>query len=192
MANALFWSIALVFAVVSVGQAQTLADRVTKQQTSIGFKVIEEVGGPTLEEMLEATDMLVRGRMRQAMSYLTEDGRNIYTVYELLDPRTLFSKDGQPTPASISFMQPGGRVSIGVFTASVSYSSVAKIREGTDLILLLHNSGRQYWAVATGGVFAVEKDVVLPLSPFEGPHKKYAGTRSDEFVAHFVNELSRK
>ena len=192
MANALSWSIALVFAMVSIGQAQTLAERVAKQQASIAVTVNVEMEGQTLEGMLKVTDVIVRGRMKQATSYLTEDGRDIYTVYELADPQTLFSKDGQPVPASISFMQGGGRVRIGVFTASISYDSVPEIREGTELILLLHQTRGKYWSVAGGGVFAVDNGTVLPLSPFEGPHKKYAGMSGDEFVAHFVNELSKK
>ena len=166
----------------------TLADRVMREGTDIAVTV--NVDGPpvTLEHMLKATDLVIRGTIGTITGHLSDDGREIYRTYELMGPRVLFAAEvpqlavpGMPT--ALTFRQPGGTVTIGTHTATITYDILANPREGMDVVLLLSSYDGRNEPAAAIGIFEVREGLrIASSSPLPGEHHQFDGMNVDEFV----------
>jgi hypothetical protein len=174
-------------------QGPTLAERVAIEGTDVAITI--SVDGPpsVFEQAIGATDLVVRGQIGKATGHLTEDGRDIYTTYEILKPQVLFaakvqqvSRPGIAVP--LTFTQRGGTVEIAGHKATVNYDTVAKVRAGMEVILLLHERDRKNWPAGTSGVFEVQGSKVVPLSPRPGDASQFDGVDADSFLAEVVRK----
>jgi hypothetical protein len=75
-------------------QGPTLAERVAIEGTDVAITI--SVDGPpsVFEQAIGATDLVVRGQIGKATGHLTEDGRDIYTTYEILKPQVHSPRPG--------------------------------------------------------------------------------------------------
>jgi hypothetical protein len=174
-------------------QGPTLAERVATERTDVAVTI--NVDGPhsVFERTIGATDLVVRGQVGKATGHLTEDGRDIYTTYEILNPQVFFAARVQQLPwpgiaVPLTFTQRGGTVEIAGHKASVSYDNVAKVRAGMEVILLLHERDGKNWPAGAGGIFEVQGSKVVPLSPQPGDHRKFDGVDANSFLS----EVARK
>jgi hypothetical protein len=182
---------------VLVAQSPSLRERVAEEQTDVDLTI--SVDGPPMvfANVLEDTILVVRAIVGQAVSHLSEDGRDIYTSYELLRPQVFFSatvaQASRPgvVPPRLSLRQRGGTVRIDRFNATVGYSDAAKLSPGMDVIVLLHPDGGQYRIAGGDGMFEVRDSRIVPLVGQGGEHQKFAGMNADAFLAELLTRLNR-
>jgi hypothetical protein len=150
---------------------------------------------PTTEQILSDTDLVLRGRIGKIESHLSQDGLDIFTTYQLINPQVAFSskprvqRPGESTV--VSFTQHGGTVPIGGFKATLSYDDTAKIATGMEVVALLHDVGGTLVPAAGVAVFQVRDEVIVPLSRRAGAHKAFAGKEVGAFLTDVTRQRQR-
>src|SRR5438094_6658065 len=84
-------SIALLFEAFVVAQTPTIPEQVGAAQSDINISSSGD--GPILsfDDVLARTDFVVRAKIGSLTSYLSEDRRSIYTLYQLTNPQVLYA-----------------------------------------------------------------------------------------------------
>jgi hypothetical protein len=177
-------------------QGPTLAERVATEGTDIAMTI--NVDGPqsVFERTIGAADLVVRGQIGKATGHLTEDGRDIYTTYEILNPQVFFAAKVQQLPrpgiaVPLTFTQRGGTVEIAGHKVTVTYDNVAKVRAGMEAILLLHERDGKNWPAGTGGIFEVQASKVVSISPRPGEHRRFDGVDANTFLSEVVGKRKK-
>jgi hypothetical protein len=124
---------------------------------------------------------------------LSEDGTDISTTYQLVNPQVLFAANVQAVsrpgtaPPAITLKQRGGSVTIDGHVATVTYSDSAKLVTGMDVVLLLKGDEGDYRPAARLGIFAVQNSSIVPLvTQSEGDHMQFKGMNEKAFVSDVV------
>ena len=186
-----FVSFVLLLGTALAAQGPKLAERVAQERANVAVTI--NVDGPPLafDRVLEKTDLVIRGVIGQAVPSLSDDGRDIYTTYQLVNSQVLFSanvqqlaRPGMPAPATLT--QKGGSVIIDGFTASVGYDIVPELSLGMDVVALLHEDKGKYWPAADYGLFEVRNSLITPLVRRSGDHQRFAGMNADSFIAEVL------
>ena len=91
-------AIALVFMLMfSVGisaDTLTIPDELSRAGVSLLHTVGDESGlPPTMTQILDETDTVVKGKVGTPRSYLSDDQREIYTDYAISNPEFLYESD---------------------------------------------------------------------------------------------------
>jgi hypothetical protein len=199
---------AFAIAVMMVGVTTSIASR-DQQPTQDARPTIDEliargavgtgppVGpsgpGPTAALLLGATDALVAGTVGQSSSYLSDDRRDIYTDYELVDPVVYFwapSLTAEPplAGASLTITQTGGTVTL----SGVEYARppLIPLERGTRGLFLLRRVGDKYqFAHQFCAGFRLEADGVTPLTVSIGCAPEYSEMPVAAIVSAMVATL---
>lgn len=175
-----------------VAQGPTLRERVARAGGDIEVTITGDGTVPTLSEVLVGTDIVVRASLGKSSASLSRDERNITTTYELSNQRILFSAlPAQATrpgmiPRALTLTLPGGTVSIGAFTATVTYDDVPKLRPGMEVVALLRDVQGTFELAQRNGVFEIRDGRVVPLTRQASDGKKYEGVAADTFATQIV------
>jgi hypothetical protein len=91
MRSYILLTIVVVVETFVVAQTPTLPEQVAAAQADV--MISSHSDGPTLTfgHILAETDFVVRARVGTAVPYLTKDGRDIYTTYNLVSPQVLYA-----------------------------------------------------------------------------------------------------
>jgi hypothetical protein len=179
-------------AVGAFGQSPTLAQRVATQQSDVSLNVNVDGPMPTVTGILTETDVLVRGIIGKVTGHLSSDGRDVFTTYELLSPKVVFSSrspriEGAAGAETLTLVQHGGTVRINGWNASVLYDDMATLSPDMEVVAFLRDAGGQYRASGGGAaIFQVRNNVIVPLVRRSGEHKAFAGADVDTFMSDMV------
>jgi hypothetical protein len=125
---------------------------------------------PTLEEILKAADLVVRGTVGESRSYLSSDKRDVYTDYSLLGPVFLYQRtprtSEKPGQLEVTITQLGGKVMVGNVEFTQTELGLPPLKKGTEAIFILEERENKYHIARTFyGAFGIVGDAVKPLTP---------------------------
>jgi len=172
---------------VASAQTLTLRERVARAHADVSINVNVDGSRVNFNRLIKETDLIVQAEIGDSTSLLSPDGKDIYTQYQLLSPRVLYSSpvdaSAQPgVPPPLVVTQSGGEVKIDGFTAKVLYDNTVILKPGTDVVLLLHRDNRTYRLAASVGAFEVWNSTIVPLAKSRGDHQKFDGMSVESFV----------
>jgi hypothetical protein len=157
---------------------------------------------PPLASFLKDVDVAVRGSIGEGTSYLSEDQRQVFTDYEILQPIYLFERRSigaqRPAPPSarpIKVTLRGGGVQVGQFIYTEEDQTLPPLERGGDCLLLLHRDGQRYTPVGVYyGTFKIEGDSLIPLVKDVDFAPEYRQYRASAAISDTVARLiaSRK
>jgi hypothetical protein len=123
---------------------------------STGPALAAEANAVSVEELARSSDAVVRGRVTAATSELSEDGRRVYTTY---DVRTAAALRGR-IPTVVRVMVPGGVVG----RLGQRVDGAPTLARGEDVVLFVKRAGPEAFRV-TGlaqGKFSIAGAVARP------------------------------
>jgi hypothetical protein len=179
-------------AVTAQAQVPTLRERVARERADISSTRNVEFPARSIAHVLKQTDLVVRGILGPPVAHLSADGHDIFTTYDLNAPQVLFSAKvaevSRPglSVTAIRLRQPGGRLQIDGFTATVRYDNAPSLSVGMDVVLLLRDDRGVYEAAGGAGIFQVRDDTIVPLGNHPADHRRFSGMRSDAFISEIV------
>jgi hypothetical protein len=192
-------SAALSLSVVTASaQGPTLKERVAQAQADIALTVTADAPPMPFAQVLDRTDVVLRGIVGNGVSSLSDDDADVSTTYTILSQQVLFSSSvmtsARPgsTVVPISFTNPGGTVQIEGFKATVTHTDAAKVRSGIEVILLLHNDHGTYRASGGTGAFQIKNSTIVPLVDEHGEHQSFAGAEANAFIADILKRKHQK
>lgn len=181
---------AIVMASPTYAQRPTLPEVAAKSTTNKGMAMprIREIAPVSLEQLVAEADLIVRGRVTQTKSHLSEDQYDIYTDYEILPYEILASTGTEPGrqmpgPAALVVTRYGGRMILHGVPIEVRDTNLPPFEAGAELVLFLKRKipGTGYTVVREMGAFAVESGHVRPLVKPPLELKKYEGLSPSDF-----------
>jgi hypothetical protein len=179
-------------------QRPTLRERIAQEKTNVALTISSDGPIMVFERVLQETDRVVRAKIGPAVVHLSDDGRDIYTTFELTSPQVFFSSTSIPNstapgkvPPPLTLAQPGGTLSIDGFTATVKYDDTPRLMPGMDAVILLHDNNGTNWIAGNYAVFEVRGAAVAPLDHRPGEHQGFTGMNIERFVAEIVARRER-
>ena len=124
---------------------------------------------PTVDALLQATDIIVVGTIGEPVSYLSSDQRDVYTDYPILNSIVLFdaAPSRQTTDQSaraIVVTQVGGTVTVNGAQFTHTETALAPLQSGRRALFLLHRDLDKYFIAGKYyGVFDVTSAAFKPL-----------------------------
>jgi hypothetical protein len=150
---------------------------------------------PSVQSLLDTTDMLVLGRVGEPQSHLSDDQMVVFTDYRLNNPDILFERKpplaetGGP-PRSIIVTQRGGTLNIQGIRYTESEEALGPLKPGSEVLCLLKQAGDKYQIVGWYfGVFEIENGVLKPLMSREDFALDYRGKPLRDAVQSMVAVL---
>lgn len=146
---------------------------------------------PPFENIIRATDMIVRATVGPSSARLTPDDRNIVTTFELLNPLVLFAAKAQSVerpsvPSKMMFTLQGGTVVLNDCKATVAYGGMPDVRTGADVIFLMRETPDGTFAPIHMGMFEVARSGIHAMLGESGEHQKFEGRPVAEVVADIL------
>jgi hypothetical protein len=180
----------LMIGVSAEAQRPTFRELVATSRSDVSVTVTGNHPRFDFDRILRGTDVVVRAIVGQAQTYLSDDGADIFTTYELINPDVLFSVKPLPrvppgeilAPNALALTQRGGAVPIEGFTATMLDSDMVPLTFGLDVVLLLREHDKKYWLSENYSVFQVRDATIVPLGRVPDPPTQFAGMKSDAFV----------
>jgi len=121
--------------------------------------------------LLKTTDVIVTGTIGEPLpGYLSDDQRNVYTDYPVLNPVFAYQAHMMPVSApgatpTIAITQPGGTINVNGTMFSMKHYGLPKLQPGTQGLFLLQRVGNKYLITGMGyaGAFQIANGKVIPL-----------------------------
>ena len=170
----------------------TIPDVLARAGESLsGVSFVPSGPTPTVADILEDTDIIVRGVVGEPRSYLSEDQRDVYTDYPINGPTFLYQAtlESSPKPGivpSVVITVRGGSVRINGLTYTFVDYALRPLKPGSECLLLLKRVGDHY-AIAGSylGIFGVADGKLTPLTGKQG----FAPEYRDVPVTQAANEI---
>lgn len=150
---------------------------------------------PTIAELVRDTDAVVRGIVGVHRSYLSEDKRDIYTEYTIIQPEILYQADVVTTATpgvlpTITIAQLGGTVAVNGVEFTQTELGLRLLQTGTEGLFLLKRVGNRYHIVRTFyGAFAISNGKLVPLTPRDDFAPEYRDAPAAQAAEEMVTRL---
>ena len=165
------------FAITATGlqaqqyQRSTIPDLLARAGKSVerGMTVPSGVA-PSVDEVLAQADTVVRGVVGQPRSYMSDDQRDVYTDYPVLNPIILYQAQmvTSPTPGVVSAVIVtllGGTVTVNGLAFIVRVDGLPSLQPGAEGLFLLKRDGDKYRIAGTiYGAFRIVSERLVPLT----------------------------
>jgi hypothetical protein len=149
-----------------------------------------------MNELLQKTDIVVRGIVGNPKSYLSDDERNVYTDYVIVNPVFLYQPQLVPSARpgivpSVTVTQLGGSITLpNGLTFTQTEQGLLLLEPGTEGLFLLQRVGDQHRLVGTFyGAFRIEAGTLTPLAKRQSFAPEYRGVPATEAEASMVARL---
>jgi len=187
------WLCALLSA-AAVGAAQsrplTIPEALAKAGSSLSSGPTVGSGlPPSLDTVLQETDLIVRGVVGLPVSYLSDDQTEVLTDYPLVAPNVLYQRDqranGETSGVTVTIL--GGDIAIDGLTFSSRHASLPQLTPGSEGVFCLKRVGDQnHIALRYFGVFAVLGLDLVPLVRKSGFAPEVKGKAADVVIDELV------
>jgi hypothetical protein len=194
--------IILIIAASASAQNETIRDQLRKNDEPM----INMHNGPplwdrdyTLKDVVDMSDLIVRGRLGAGKSYLSKDETRVYTDYPILNPQVLYSafttEASRPGVAvTLVLTQLGGIVEIDGKTFREGHAALKQLPSGLQGIFFLKRVGDQYRIAGNYlGVFQEQADgVTVRMDSEAGLGQKYNGLPVSQFLGEAMTDAQEK
>jgi hypothetical protein len=179
-------------------QRLTIPEALAQAGHSLGRTVSVPSGAaPTVEQVLDRTDLIVRGIIGEGHSHLAPDSRNVLTDYEIQHPTILYQattmaaqKPGA-TPSLTVTLQ-GGTIAVNGLTFTSEHAALPSLDPGTDCLLLLRLvDGRYMVAGPYFGAFLVKNASLEPITRKQLFAQEYRGMPAADAIALIVSKANQ-
>ena len=152
--------------------------------------------GPSVDDILRRTDIVVRGVLGEPRSYLSDDQRDVLTEYPMIEP--IFLYQAQFTSASLPGILPtmtvtqlGGTVVLNGVTYTQAEQSLLPLQRGFEGLFLLQRVGNRHMIAGTFvGIFSLSGETLTPLAKTGTLFAaEFKGLSTTEAIADIVNRL---
>jgi hypothetical protein len=200
MRTSIVIAIVVALGLSAAAQQQTLREQVNTLRRDVSITVTGSHLKFDFDRVLRGTDIVVRAIVGRAETYLSEDGTDIYTTHELINPDVQFAVKAPTTalpsnlraPLAFALTQRGGAISIDGFIASVKDADTVPLTYGMDVVVFLQEHAKRYWLSDSYAVFQVQDGAVVPLSRrSDGNNDSFAGMAVQTFLADVVSRRSQ-
>lgn len=146
-------------------------------------------GDTSIQPLLAVTDVIVRGRLENQRSYLSDDQRRVATEYSIGDPEVLYratlSKVDLPTAKTVTLH--GGSVTIDGLTYTATNEALPMPEVGGEYLLLLrHYDNRYYLAGLFYGLLRISDGRLVPVSKDARYVEEFRDALASEGIADIV------
>lgn len=184
-------ALSLVICCTEIARAQdkTIPERLEEAGHSLEGGRLTSARTPSMEAVLRDTDVIIRGRISvDPHSYLSDNQREIYTDYEILNPEFLYPvKEGTLTPSVVVIKHLGGTVTINGLGYTFHELRLPKLPADTVCLFLLKRVGDKYRiALGAYGAFSIDDGKLKPLTSNENFAPEYRGESATKAAAEFV------
>jgi hypothetical protein len=178
-----------------VGLSQTKMETIPQALARTGVSLI---GGPTvpsgpppsLDRLLQATDLIVRGVVGSPRSYLSDDQTEVLTDYSIVDPKVMYQRNElgpRKESRAVTITLLGGTVEINGLTFTSGHAALPELTPGSEGVFCLKTVGnRNNIALRYFGAFDVRGTQLVPLVRMGGfapeARGKPAATMIEELV----------
>jgi hypothetical protein len=136
---------------------------------------------PTVDHVLGAADVIAKGVVGSPHTYLSEDEREIFTDYPLLNPAIVYQSaavaSDMPVRPRVTITLLGGVYKQNGLTFTSSHAALPTLEPGTKGLFILRRVGKQYRIVGPYvGAFRIVDRRIFPLSKTSGFAPEYNGT----------------
>ena len=148
---------------------------------------------PFMKDVVARADLIVRAGIGRGTSHLSDDARKIFTTYELVAPRVLFTSRSVPprfgldSAGSLVMAQLGGTIFRDGRTdcpVSMSVSESATLTPGMDVVLLLLMWDGQFYGF--DGVFEVRDSAIVLTNAGPSDGEQFKRMPVDRFIARVL------
>lgn len=150
-----------------------------------------------VDQVLENTDLIVRGLVGPPRGYLAEDQAEVLTDYPIRNVTVLYSRDklladSPSTEGAVTVTILGGQIEINRLTFTSRHGALPALVPESDVLLCLHRDGTKYVpALRYFGAFAVRNGEVVPLTRKEGFASELRGVPVEQVVATWLVRAQR-
>lgn len=151
---------------------------------------------PSVDVILSKVDAVVRGVVGAPHSYLSDDQRDVFTDYPILNPVFIYQKSLSPSPipgigpvATVTLL--GGTININGREYAARFAALPSLPSGQECLLLLTREGSRYRIAGLHyGAFAITNGRVVVLTAKEGFAGEYRNAPATQVIADIVSRLS--
>jgi hypothetical protein len=185
------------------GQRLTIPEAVSRGGVSSGG-TIPSGPDPTINHMLEKTDLVVVGTLGEPHSYLSEDQLDVNTDFPVKDATVLYYKyppsksqstDNKPQQV-LTVTQLGGTIEIDGKKFTQEEKALPALQPGTKGLFLLQLRGDKYWiagpskALPFYGAFSITSESkLIPLMASPDFGKDYRNVKVSEGLGRMMKIL---
>jgi hypothetical protein len=176
------------------GQGQTILEMLAAGATG-RVRTVPSGAPPTIAELLQDTDVIVRGIVGQPRRYLSEDQRDVFTDYPILNPwyvyqPVLVTSKTPSAPGVVVVTQLGGAVTVNGARFTQTEEGLLPLESGIEgLFFLKRDRGRLFIVGTFFGAFRVVDGKLVPLTPKVGFAPEYRDLSVGEALEHMIVQL---
>jgi hypothetical protein len=151
--------------------------------------------GPSVNDILLRTDMVVRGVLGEPRSYLSDDQKDVFTDYPIIDPILVYRARvlTETQPGLISAMtvtQLGGTVVLNGLTYTQREESLLPLKPGVESLFLLQRVGNRYLIAGTFlGAFSISGGTLTSLAKDQHFAAEFRGIATTDAITDMLNRL---
>jgi hypothetical protein len=136
---------------------------------------------PTVDQVLGGADVIAKGVVGSPHTYLSEDEREIFTDYALLNPAIVYQSAAVaadiPVLPKVTITLLGGTYKQNGLTFTSSHATLPALEPGIKGLFILRRVGKQYRIAGPYvGAFRIVDRRIFPLSKTSGFAPEYIGT----------------
>lgn len=187
---------------VVAGQRPTIPETVAAHPDVKNFRMthVEDYRVMTLQELAAKADLVVVGQLVRPRGYLSPEGYDIYTDYELIPSRVLIdralaARSARPAATAMIVTVPGGQTSVNGSLVTVEDVRRVKWSDSADLLLFLSRDPKKKGAYellgGPAGAFEVGPDKRLKSLKTGEKGDAIHGGRLDDIAQRVVAQQSR-
>ena len=180
---------ALIAAIASSAELQTLRERVRKQG-NVDVVELLEYAPTTLPELATRADSIIEGPIGACLSSLTADERSVHTDCTVQVVRVFKGAAVQ----TMTLRRPGGVISLEGRTVQVASNGSSDLNANeTYIVFLQYDSTSRTYSILFGpqGTLRVENDTVVQ-EPDSGPDEQVAAMNIDEFRKTVLDLIAQR
>jgi len=179
-------------------QSPTIPEMLAKAGTPLTLNLDVPSGpAPSVDQLLETTDVVVRGVVEAPRSYMSPDERDVWTDYVIRNPRILYQSSPDlshkpGTTAAFTVTIYGGAIEINGLAFKSDHAALPLLTAGQEYLLLLQQRDRKYFiAERYFGAFRVANGSVEPSTKKNGFAEDYKGQPVADVEAALVAKAKR-
>jgi len=148
---------------------------------------------PDIDEVLQETDLIVRGIVGEPKSYLSDNQLTVFSDYPIEKAGVLFDTlvISTPTPGfpKIVVTIEGGTVVVGGLKYILSPGALAPLHPSSEVLLLLRRVKDRLQIAGFGylGVFQIEQNTLVPLTGVRTFATEYRGMETSTAINSVVS-----
>ena len=175
------------------GQAQTALATTVEDTSPTGARHWNTSPPSSVEDVVDATDLLVLGVALPPRTALSDDGSDLYFDYALDDPLILFPQEQTVRRHSAGASEIIVRQLVGTVTARAPWRSepapTQMLDPGAAYVLFLMTRGDHY---AVAAAFRIAKERLIPRIPGRRFDRQYLGAPAKDFATDMARRLSAR